>query len=155
MLSLTNLVSILPALVAPILIGRMRSQSLFAFELTALYAIATVGLIVAMDAAVLWVVILGVAQGATLGLALTLIVLRSPDAQVATRLSGMSQSWGYGLAAAGPLLLGSIYDLSLTWTVPLLLLLALLLPQAVTGYLAGRPRLIGAGRANAVAGGLD
>lgn len=53
-----------------------------------------------------WAVLLGVAQGGTFALALTLIVMRSPDADVAARLSGMAQGVGYLIAAGGPLLGG-------------------------------------------------
>ena len=45
----------------------------------------------------------GVCQGAIFALALTVIVLRSPNAQVATHLSGMSQTIGYLIARTGPL----------------------------------------------------
>jgi cyanate permease len=46
-------------------------------------------------------------------------------------------------AALGPLVLGGLHDLSDAWVVPWLLLTALLVPQAVSAYLAGRPALVG------------
>jgi CP family cyanate transporter-like MFS transporter len=55
----------------------------------------------------------------------------------------MAQSWGYLFAAIGPLALGALRDLTGGWLVPLLLLAALLVPQAVSAYLAGRPALVG------------
>ncbi len=53
-----------------------------------------------------WAVLLGIAQGGSFSLALTLIVLRSRDAHVAAQLSGMAQGIGYLIAAGGPLLIG-------------------------------------------------
>ena len=143
MLSLVNLVSIVPAMVVRLFLDRMRSQAPFTIMVSAFYFASVAGLVALPSAAVLWVVLLGVAQGAGLALALTFIVLRSPDAAHATTLSGMAQSWGYFFAAFGPLALGAVRDLSSAWTVPLLLLLVMLVPQAIYAYLAGRPVLVG------------
>ena len=53
-------------------------------------------------ASTLWVVLLGLGQGASFSLALTFFALRSPDPGHAAALSGMAQSVGYLLAAGGP-----------------------------------------------------
>ena len=143
MLSLVNLVSIVPAMVVGLFLDRMRSQAPFTIIVSAFYFVSVAGLVAMPSAAVLWVVLLGVAQGAGLALALTFIVLRSPDAAHATTLSGMAQSWGYFFAAFGPLALGAVRDLSSAWAIPLLLLLVMLVPQAIYAYLAGRPALVG------------
>lgn len=147
MLSLVNLASILPALVVPLVLDRMRSQAAFTVLVSLLYFGAIGGFLALPGLVVPWMVLLGLAQGAGLGLGLTFIVLRSPDAAHATKLSGMSQSWGYLFAAAGPLALGALRDLTGAWVVPVLLLLVMLVPQAVTAYLAGRPALVGGGAA--------
>jgi CP family cyanate transporter-like MFS transporter len=52
----------------------------------------------------------------------------------------MAQSAGYVLAAAGPFAVGALRDLTGGWTVPILLLLALLVVQGTAGVLAGRDR---------------
>ena len=142
MLSLVNLAGIPAATFAPVLAGRMRSQAGFAAWLGVPYVIALVGLIGFTDLTPLWAVLLGVGQGATIGLALTLIVLRSPDSLAATTLSGMAQSWGYLFAAAGPLVLGLLNDVTGAWLVPLIVLLVLIAPQSWTGYFAGLPRMV-------------
>lgn len=142
MLSLVNLASIPAATFAPVLAGRMRSQAGFGAWLGVPYVIALVGLIGFMELTPLWAVLLGIGQGATIGLALTLIVLRSPDSHVATSLSGMAQSWGYLFAAAGPLVLGLLNDVTGAWLVPLIVLLVLVAPQSLTGYFAGLPRMV-------------
>jgi CP family cyanate transporter-like MFS transporter len=144
MLSLVNLVSIVPAMLLPLFLDRMRSQAGATVVVSAFYFVSVGGLLALPGAAVLWAVLLGIAQGAGLALALTFIVLRSPDAAHATKLSGMAQSWGYFLAAFGPFALGALHDLSSAWVVPLLLLLVFLVPQSVYAWLAGRPGVVGA-----------
>ncbi len=62
-----------------------------------------------------WAVLLGLGQGGTFALALTLIVLRSKDAHVAANLSSMAQGVGYTLASMGPFAVGLVHDLSGGW----------------------------------------
>lgn len=62
-----------------------------------------------------WAVVLGLGQGATFALALTLIVLRSSDAHVAANLSSMAQGVGYTLASMGPLAVGLVHDWTGGW----------------------------------------
>ncbi|MFI7835366.1 CynX/NimT family MFS transporter [Pseudomonas asiatica] len=62
-----------------------------------------------------WAVVLGLGQGGTFALALTLIVLRSKDAHVAANLSSMAQGVGYTLASMGPFAVGLVHDLTGGW----------------------------------------
>src|SRR5450830_573666 len=62
-----------------------------------------------------WAILLGLWQGGTFSLALTLIVLRSRDAHVAANLSGMAQGIGYTLASMGPFAVGLVHDLTGGW----------------------------------------
>jgi len=62
-----------------------------------------------------WAVVLGLGQGGTFALALTLIVLRSRDAHVAANLSSMAQGVGYTLASMGPFAVGLVHDLTGGW----------------------------------------
>ncbi len=143
MLSLVNLVSILPALVVPLVLARIRNQARFTILVSLAYFAAIGGFLLAPGIAPLWMVFLGFSQGAGLGLGLTFIVLRSPDSDHATRLSGMAQSWGYLFAALGPLVLGALHDVTEAWILPLLLLLIMLVPQAISAYASGRPVFVG------------
>jgi CP family cyanate transporter-like MFS transporter len=68
------------------------------------------------------------------------IVQRSPDTRHAAQLSSMAQCFGYLLASAGPTALGAVHDASNGWTAPLLLLLAILIPQSVCGVIAAQNR---------------
>lgn len=62
-----------------------------------------------------WAILLGLGQGATFSLALTLIVLRSRDAHVAANLSSMAQGFGYTLASMGPFAVGVVHDWTGGW----------------------------------------
>ncbi|MFF3271925.1 CynX/NimT family MFS transporter [Streptomyces chrestomyceticus] len=142
----STLVQMAGSFVVPMLAGRMRRQRLLAVAVTALMACGIVGLLVAPVAgAWVWAVLLGIGQGGALGLALTMMVLRSGDAHTAARLSGMAQTWGYLLAAAGPLVLGAVHQATHGWTVPIVLLLLVCLGLVLLGLGAGRDRRIGAG----------
>ncbi|MFI1303599.1 CynX/NimT family MFS transporter [Streptomyces sioyaensis] len=140
----STLLQMAGSFVVPVLAGRMRRQRLLGVAVSALMACGVTGLLLAPVAgAWLWAALLGVGQGGALGLALTMMVLRSGDAHTAARLSGMAQSGGYLLAAAGPLVLGAVHQATGGWTVPLVLLLAVCAGLALLGTGAGRDRRIG------------
>ncbi|WP_460121151.1 CynX/NimT family MFS transporter [Pseudomonas sp. S2_C03] len=63
-----------------------------------------------------WAILLGLGQGATFSLALTLIVLRSRDSHVAANLSSMAQGFGYTLASLGPFAVGIVHDWTGGWS---------------------------------------
>ena len=85
-----------------------------------------------------WMVLIGVGQGATISLALTLIVLRAPDQTFAAGLSGMAQTVGYLLAAVGPLVVGVLHSTTGSWTGPLGLLVGVAVVSVVGGLLVDR-----------------
>ena len=89
-----------------------------------------------------WAVALGVAQGSTFALALTLIVMRSPDANVAARLSGMAQGVGYLIAAGGPLLVGLLRAWTGSFQASAWLFGAIGCALVLAGFGAGRARLV-------------
>jgi CP family cyanate transporter-like MFS transporter len=70
---------------------------------------------------------------------LTLIGLRARTPDGTAALSGFTQSLGYLIAAIGPFVIGTVYDASGHWTLPLWLLLVLVLPLLAVGAYAGRP----------------
>jgi len=144
-LSVSALVQIPVTLLLPRLAARARTQRPHALAATVLTGLGLAGVLVAPTTApYLWMVLLGIGQGGAFAVALTLIVLRARTATDTAGLSALAQSVGYVLAASGPLLVGAVHDRTGSWTPPLLLLLALLVPQAVAGLLAGRPLHAGA-----------
>lgn len=92
-----------------------------------------------------WAILLGIGQGSSIAIALTIIVLRSPDTHVAAQLSSMAQSVGYTLAACGPLLVGPLHSLTGDWTGVGVMFVLLSMGAAAAGIGAGRNRLVGQG----------
>jgi CP family cyanate transporter-like MFS transporter len=70
-------------------------------------------------------------------------VLRAPTSAKTAGLSAMAQTIGYTLAAGGPFLVGALHAATGAWTAALVLLLALTIPQLLTGLGAGRALHIG------------
>ncbi|MFD0383331.1 CynX/NimT family MFS transporter [Streptomyces stramineus] len=139
----STLVQAVGSFVVPMLAYRMRAQWPLALGVVALMASGVAGLLVAPVAgAWVWGALYGVGQGGTLGLALTMMVLRTRDAHTAARLSGMAQTWGYLLAAVGPFALGAVHEATGGWTLPIVLLLVVCAGLAVLGCGAGRDRKI-------------
>ncbi|WP_308257640.1 CynX/NimT family MFS transporter [Pseudonocardia lacus] len=145
LLSLATACGVVGATVAPVLAARRREQRTVVLVTTGTAAVGLLGLLAVPGVEVLWVALLGGAQSAALGIALTLVGVRAPDAERAAQLSGMAQSAGYALAAAGPFAVGFLHDLTAGWTAPLLLLLAVLVLQGAAGVLAARDRLVATG----------
>ncbi|WP_320672950.1 CynX/NimT family MFS transporter [Patulibacter defluvii] len=144
MLALATIFGTVSSLVVPIVAGRSLDQRRLVAATAALYVVGTGGLLIAPTAAgPLWMALLGFAQGAGISLALTMIVLRTPDPEHAAALSGMAQTVGYLLAAGGPFALGALHDVSGGWTAPLVALMVLLVPLTVAGLGAGRRRTVG------------
>lgn len=101
-----------------------------------------VGLMISPQGIVGWVLITGLSSGASLSMALTLMAQRARTADASAALSGMAQSVGYLIAAAGPVLFGWLHAGLGGWNFSLGLLIAVLIAQSVTGAFAGRPRFV-------------
>lgn len=138
------------ALVTPVLAQRMRGQHALVIPIVAGIAAGTAGALWAPPgSAVVWMLILGAAQNAALGVALYFMVARAPDASVAASLSAMSQSAGYLLASLGPLAVGLLHTETGGWSVPGAVMLVLTVALLAAGLLAARPRTLAAGGAAA------
>jgi CP family cyanate transporter-like MFS transporter len=138
MLSLCQVTGILGSLIIPTLAGKRRNQRLVVTILVLLDILGLVGLLLPSFGVVpLLMAILGFVLGGTFGLALLFLVLRTKDAQSATELSGMARSIGYFVAAMGPILFRSLYDMTSEWTYGLLLLLVLAVLKFFKGWGAG------------------
>ncbi len=143
LLSVSGLVQIPVALVMPTLANRSANQVPHIVASTLFIGAGLAGVLIAPTAApYLWAVLIGIGQGAAFALALHLFVLRTRQVHETARLSAMAQTVGYVISAFGPLLVGLVHDATGSWTAPLLLLLALLVPQLAFGALSGRARTI-------------
>jgi CP family cyanate transporter-like MFS transporter len=147
MLSYSAFPGIAAALVSPALARRARPAWVPIAVSVSLYAAAYAGLGVApTHATYLWMTLLGLGQGASISLALSYIAWRSPDARHTAHVSTMAQGFGYLLASLGPIAIGAIHAASGSWTAPLIVLAALLVPQLTAGVLASRERHVLAAR---------
>ena len=143
-LSVFLLVSVFASLVAGGILHRGSDQRLVSFASGAVMVVTFLGLALAPDLILLWVLLGAIGCGSLIVIALSLFSLRTVNYPQAASLSGMAQSVGYGLAAVGPVMFGALRDLSGDWTLPLLVTAGIMAVLAVTGVLAGRNRVISA-----------
>ncbi|WP_415752834.1 CynX/NimT family MFS transporter [Salinisphaera hydrothermalis] len=116
-LSISILVQVASALVAPAIGARMRDQRAVLCVVLATTLAGLAGCLYAPIASIwLWIVVLGLGQGGSFSMALTLLALRAPDAETASELSGMAQGVGYVTAAFGPLAVGLIHQFFGSWS---------------------------------------
>ncbi|MDQ0660651.1 MFS transporter [Paenibacillus sp. W2I17] len=144
MLSLMQMVSVPATFIVPILAGRTRDQRVltaitcsslivgYALLLSGIASLVTIGVTLA-----------GIGAGASFGMVTMFFVLRTKDARQAASLSGMAQSFGYMLAAVGPLLFGMLHDWTKGWTLPLLIQVILAIALLIAGIQASKNRMIG------------
>jgi CP family cyanate transporter-like MFS transporter len=140
---LLQFASATPGLFLGLLVARLPNQKLLAAGASLLAAISFAGLWLRPDIAALWVICFGAASGSIIILCLIFFGLRTRNAEDAAALSGMAQSLGYLLAAAGPPVAGLLHDRFSGWAPPLIACIALSLLMMISGYLAGRPLRIG------------
>lgn len=141
--SVSIMAQVISALIAPSIAARRPAQSGAVVFILLITMTGLLGCLYAPLGSIwLWTVVLGLGQGGSFAIALALIVLRSPDARVATYLSGMAQSVGYTIASIGPLLAGLLRDWAGSWeaTGPLFALICLL--AGIAGFGAGRARYV-------------
>jgi CP family cyanate transporter-like MFS transporter len=121
----------------------MSDQRPLALSVCGLWAIGVVGLLVDPRHYLVWSVLTGLAQGAAISLALTLIVLRARTPDVARQLSGTVQSVGYLIGATGPFALGALRDATQGWSASLVALLAAVTLMAIGAWGAGQNKVVG------------
>jgi CP family cyanate transporter-like MFS transporter len=145
LLGLLSIVALPVSLLVPLLAGRAGGQSGWILALSACGGAGLAGLLLVPTTGpwqvLPWVVLLGLGMS-VFSLALTVIALRASSAARTAGLSGMAQGIGYLIAGTGPFLIGLLHDTTGGWTVPFTVLLAVVVAQAVTGALAGRPRTL-------------
>ncbi|WP_339261141.1 MFS transporter [Lysinibacillus sp. FSL K6-3209] len=118
MFSIMQISQVPMALVVPIIASKMTSQRPLVLMFTAFYIIGFTGVVMEWTSlAVLWMILLGLAGGASFALAMMFFTLRTRTAFEAADLSGFAQSLGYLLAAVGPILFGYLHDLFGGWNI--------------------------------------
>jgi CP family cyanate transporter-like MFS transporter len=139
LVSVSIVAQVVAALITPVAATRGRDQRPAVVICMVLNMAGLLGCVFGPPSiALLWGIVLGVGQGASFALALTLIVLRAPDARTAGQLSSMAQGVGYCLAAGGPLLVGVLHGWTGSWSALGILFLAIGMGALVAGLGAGR-----------------
>jgi MFS transporter, CP family, cyanate transporter len=136
--ALNALVQLAPAFVVPVIAAGRRDQVGLLGWIVLLQLLGALGLLLFIDVAALWIVVLGIGQGGALGLGLILPALRGGDAASVAALTAMSLCVGYIVAAAGPWLLGAVHDAVGGWTVALIVFAAMCVLELAPGLPASR-----------------
>ncbi|KAF1004898.1 MAG: putative transporter YycB [Pseudomonas fluorescens] len=139
MLSVAVIVQLGSSLAAPWLATRGKDQRLAIVLVMVMTLAGMFGCVYApLDGLWGWAILLGLGQGGTFSLALTLIVLRSRDSHVAANLSSMAQGVGYTLASMGPLAVGLVHDRTGDWSAVGWIFAVIGLGGIIAGIRAGR-----------------
>ncbi|MFB9538795.1 MULTISPECIES: CynX/NimT family MFS transporter [Streptomyces] len=142
LLALTMVMGVPLAFVIPRLATRLPHQGPIVLALGICGLIGYAGLYLApAGGAWAWALLLGVANCA-FPLALTMVGMRARTGPGVAQLSAFAQSTGYLISIPGPLLVGVLYQHSGGWGLPITLMSALMVPQMVVGWLAGRDRTV-------------
>ena len=131
------------SITGPWIATRGRDQRSTIFVLMMLVAVGFLGLIYGATSAVyIWAGIFGLGFGGMFAVAMALLVLRSPNPQVAAAISGMSQGIGYVIAAVAPLIVGILHEYTGDWNAVAVFMMLLIVGAMWSGLLAGRARFI-------------
>jgi MFS transporter, CP family, cyanate transporter len=148
LLALMNLGNAVTALLTPVLAHRAADQRRLVAVAMLATAAGLAGAIFGPSGGVApFTLLLGLGQGATLGLGIFYTMARAPDPVTAASLSAFAQGIGYLIASAGPLVIGFLHDATGSWVAPGLVLLAVCVVTVVVGWLAGRARTVPAAAA--------
>ena len=129
--------------IIPVIADKMKDQVLLATLSSGIILMGIIGLLAGLSSlSILWVILLGVGNGSAFALAMMFYTLRTNDGFQAAELSGMAQSFGYLLAASGPILVGGLQDISGSWTLPLTLMIFVSIILIITGIASGKNRQI-------------
>ncbi|MEW1659627.1 MFS transporter [Streptomyces sp. NPDC093707] len=142
LLAVTMAVGVPLSFVLPRWASRMRHQGPLVVALGVCGLAGYTGLWLAPAAgAWVWALLMGVSNCA-FPLALTMIGMHSASPAGVVKLSAFAQSVGYLISIPGPLLVGTLYQHSGGWGLPIGLMVVLMVPQIAVGVLAGRNRRI-------------
>lgn len=143
MTSLFQLCQIPFTFFTPIIAEKLSSQRPIVYFFTICYFISFSGLLFQWtDFILLWMLLLGFAAGSSFGLVLMFFTLRTKTAYEASEISGFAQSFGYLVAAIGPVLFGFIQEMTGSWTIPNLLFMAASLVLFIFSFISAKQRYI-------------
>lgn len=128
------------AVLSGIFLNRVKDLRGLCALLGGLFAAAVALLALGTGAGVLLLcaVLLGLCCSSSFSVVYCVVALRSADAQSAARLSGLSQTFGYLLAAACPTLMGKLFELTGSWLAPLCVLALAGVLYGTAGVMVGK-----------------
>ena len=142
LLAVTMVVGVPVSFVLPNWAARRGDQRIFVVVLAACGIVGYSGLALAPAGAPwLWAALMGLSNCA-FPLVLTMIGLRARSAGGVAQLSAFAQGVGYLISIPGPILIGSLYQATGEWYLPMGFLALLLVPQMALGLRAALPRTI-------------
>lgn len=123
MLSFMQFAQLPMTFIAPILAAKMVNQRPLVWFFSSLYIVGFTGLLLDPNGTltILWMILIGFAGGTSFALTMMMFSLRTKTAMDAAELSGVAQSIGYLLAAAGPVLFAFVNETTGSWYVPTIL----------------------------------
>ena len=135
-----QLIGIPSSFMVPILAARMKSQRTIVVSACAAYFLGFVMLAAFHSNFGVLVALFLLSNGGTASFSwsMAMLSLKSGDAEEAVRLSGMTQTVGYMLAATGPTLCGVIFDTAGTWGVVFGLYFIITAVMIASGILAAK-----------------
>ncbi len=139
-----QIMSIPSAFLIPQFAAKKPNQRGILITISLIYLLGIMILLFAKNPVILFAatLICGFSTGASFGMTMLLIPLRSSDATTSTKLSGMVQSAGYAFAAIGPILMGRVFDITKSWVLPLGLLLTFTIVMLISGLYCGQDKTI-------------
>ncbi|WVD63251.1 hypothetical protein RHO15_07135 [Utexia brackfieldae] len=132
----------IPGLVLGFILRCLPDQRMLAVTVCLFSIVGLLGLLLAPQLALIWMLLFGLGTGAGIIIGLSMVGLRTHHPHQTAILSGMSQSFGYLLAAVGPIAMGALNGLFHSWSLVLWLCVLLAAVGASMGFLAGRNRYI-------------
>ncbi|MEK3889072.1 CynX/NimT family MFS transporter [Bacillus sp. FSL K6-3431] len=143
MLSLMQFAQLPMTFIIPVIAGQLKDQRILVVLTAAFFMIGFGGILIGGVALIpLWMIFLGIAGGSAFGLAMMFFTLRTNTPHEAAELSGMAQSFGYSLAAIGPVLFGFLHDVTYGWTIPLSLFFIATVALFISGMRAGKKEFV-------------
>jgi CP family cyanate transporter-like MFS transporter len=144
-LSISIAMQLITSLTGPWLATRGRDQRPVLVAMVIATMIGLLGCLYApIDNIWPWAILLGLGQGGCFSIGMALIVLRSPNSQVAASLSAMAQGIGYAAASMGPFAVGILHGTMHNWDGVAVLFMVLSVAALIAALGAGRNMYIDA-----------
>ena len=140
-----QLVAIPATILIPALCDKFKDQRILVGVTCTVYGLGMLSFLIGFNEPmmVFAVACMSLGMGGSISLSIAFISLRTATPHHASQLSGMSQSAGYLFASLGPIATGLLFDVMSSWTLPLMLFLALIVALGLAGMFAGSSKMIG------------